>query len=364
MSILRTSICKQLKRKKYFDKLAENLNLPRREIMQHILRNEEDNPLTKGNALRQIKKVLGVKENWQVLSQHRVLTDKEVLSFESIRRNIMDGDGKRIVVNAKDERLFTFVPSNQNVRVEMIDGEPWFVARDVCNILKLRILEAHLSDLNNTEKNIITIRRKLKKQGNYNVNVVSESGLYALISQSQEPEAKLFREWVMSEVLPALRRTGEKEVAHIESEQEQDDSSSLAKIEEQSNDGNDECLFTFAPSNQNIRVEMIDRKPWFVAKDVCDVLELQDTNMSLQKLDDDEKLTQKVFGSGQNRTMWFVNESGLYNLIFRSNKPEAKMFRKWVTSEVLPALRRTGEYQIKKRRNHNAPVPAYSTGAI
>jgi hypothetical protein len=52
----------------------------------------------------------------------------------------------------------------------------------------------------------------------------------------------------------------------------------------------------------------------------------------------------KVYASGQNRHMWFVNESGLYNLIFRSNKPEAKRFRKWVTSEVLPSIRRFGFY--------------------
>lgn len=97
-------------------------------------------------------------------------------------------------------------------------------------------------------------------------------------------------------------------------------------------------VYTFNPTNQSIRVEVINCQAYFIAKDVCDALELRDTEVSLRKLDDDEKLTRKIYASGQNREMWLVNESGLYNLIFRSNKPEAKLFRKWVTSEVLPTV--------------------------
>jgi anti-repressor protein len=66
--------------------------------------------------------------------------------------------------------------------------------------------------------------------------------------------------------------------------------------------------------------------------------------MSLQKLDNDEKLIQKLFVSGQNRDTWTINESGLYSLILRSNKPQAKQFKKWVTGEVLPTIRKTGGY--------------------
>lgn len=85
-------------------------------------------------------------------------------------------------------------------------------------------------------------------------------------------------------------------------------------------------------------------EPWFVAVDICTALGLTDTEASLRKLDDDEKLTRKLYVSGQTREVWTVNESGLYNLIFRSTKPEAKEFRKWVTSEVLPQIRRTGGF--------------------
>ena len=93
-----------------------------------------------------------------------------------------------------------------------------------------------------------------------------------------------------------------------------------------------------------IQTQTIKNEPWFCASDVCRALEFPSPEASLRKLDDDEKLMRKVFASGQNRNLWFVNESGLYNLIFRSNKPEAKTFRKWVTGEVLPAIRRTGSY--------------------
>ena len=108
--------------------------------------------------------------------------------------------------------------------------------------------------------------------------------------------------------------------------------------------------FTFNASNQQVRTVTIDNEPYFVAKDVCDILSLSDVSMSVSRLDDDEKLTQALLVSGQKRQMWCVNESGLYHLIFQSRKPEAKAFRKWVTAEVLPTLRRTGRYEVKPRR--------------
>lgn len=103
-------------------------------------------------------------------------------------------------------------------------------------------------------------------------------------------------------------------------------------------------VYTFEPSNQPIQVEIINQNPWFVAADVCNALNLGNVTESIRKLDEDEKLTSIVLRSGQNREVNLVNESGLYNLIFQSRKAEAKLFRKWVTSEVLPSIRRTGSY--------------------
>lgn len=83
---------------------------------------------------------------------------------------------------------------------------------------------------------------------------------------------------------------------------------------------------------------------FFVAKDVCEVLDHSDASVAVSRLDDDEKLTQTMFVSGQNRKVWLVNESGLYSLILTSRKPEAKKFKRWVTQEVLPSIRKHGTY--------------------
>lgn len=106
--------------------------------------------------------------------------------------------------------------------------------------------------------------------------------------------------------------------------------------------------FTFNASNQQIRTIILDGEPYFVAKDVCDVLGHTNPSVAIQMLDDDERTKKSLGRQGE---AWFVNESGLYNLIFRSNKSEAKAFRKWVTSEVLPALRRTGRYEVLPTRH-------------
>lgn len=91
--------------------------------------------------------------------------------------------------------------------------------------------------------------------------------------------------------------------------------------------------------------------PWFVAKDVCRVLGIANSKDAVSRLDDDERAGVGITdlssnGVEQKRTFTVVSESGLYSLVFRSNKPEAKAFRKWVTSEILPALRKTGRYEV------------------
>ena len=83
-------------------------------------------------------------------------------------------------------------------------------------------------------------------------------------------------------------------------------------------------------------------EPWFVAKDVCDILALSNATVALQSLDDDE-LTKFNLG-GQHGESNIISEPGLYKLIMRSRKPEAKEFQRWVTHDVLPQIRRTGGY--------------------
>ena len=101
--------------------------------------------------------------------------------------------------------------------------------------------------------------------------------------------------------------------------------------------------------NPQFRVRVIMRcsEPWFVAKDACDCLELTNVSKACQTLDEDEKGITKVYTLGGSQDMMLISESGLYTLIMRSNKPDAKVFRKWVTSEVLPSIRKTGGYGIR-----------------
>lgn len=97
---------------------------------------------------------------------------------------------------------------------------------------------------------------------------------------------------------------------------------------------------------QAVRVVGDADAPWFVAKDVCAVLELEKTDSALRGLEDDEKGAHIVSTLGGPQQLSVVNESGLYALIFRSRKAQARVFRRWVTSEVLPSLRRTGAYGV------------------
>ena len=95
----------------------------------------------------------------------------------------------------------------------------------------------------------------------------------------------------------------------------------------------------------NIRV-MTDEQgaPWFVAKDVCAILELSNPRTSLALLDEEEKGVHSMDTLGGKQELTTINESALYSLILRSRKPEAKAFRRWVTSEVLPSIRKRGGY--------------------
>ena len=94
----------------------------------------------------------------------------------------------------------------------------------------------------------------------------------------------------------------------------------------------------------SIRMQMVNGEPWFAAKDLCELLGLDNSRQAVSRLDDDEKgvISSDTLGGKQELT--FVSESGMYALIFQSRKPQARAFRKWVTGEVLPSLRKYGYY--------------------
>ncbi len=103
-------------------------------------------------------------------------------------------------------------------------------------------------------------------------------------------------------------------------------------------------IIPFDFEDQAVRVVMRDDAPWWVAADVCRVLEILNTSDAVKRLDEDEVTLDQIEGS--HRPTNLISESGLYALVIRSDKPAAKRFRKWITSEVLPSLRRHGRYDM------------------
>ena len=101
-------------------------------------------------------------------------------------------------------------------------------------------------------------------------------------------------------------------------------------------------LFNY--QNQCIRMLDTNGEFWWVAADVCRILELDDVSKAVSRLDEDEKGTNIIRTPGGNQSLLCINESGLYSLIFTSRKPEAKAFKRWVTHEVLPSIRKYGSY--------------------
>ena len=114
---------------------------------------------------------------------------------------------------------------------------------------------------------------------------------------------------------------------------------------------------------QPFRTVQFGGEAWFVAVDICKMLGLAQVSRAVGRLDEDEVRLLKVThpqNPDRSVTVNAVNEAGLYQLILSSNKPEAKLFRRWVTSEVIPALRQTGYYQLTKRQSERGNLLQFS----
>jgi prophage antirepressor-like protein len=114
-------------------------------------------------------------------------------------------------------------------------------------------------------------------------------------------------------------------------------------------------ILSFPFATQQLRVVMRNGEPWFVAADVCAALTIGNNRDALARLDDDERDVGSIDTPSGTQQMGIVNESGLYSLILGSRKPEAKRFKKWVTSEVLPAIRKTGTYALGTPAKSTSP---------
>ncbi|WP_454888657.1 BRO-N domain-containing protein [Sphingobium indicum] len=110
-------------------------------------------------------------------------------------------------------------------------------------------------------------------------------------------------------------------------------------------------LIPFNFEDRSVRVIMIDDEPWFIANDLAAVLSYRDAYNMTRNLDEDEKGTHSVSTLGGDQTLLIISESGMYAAVLGSRKAEARRFKKWVTSDLLPTLRRTGRYIMHEERS-------------
>lgn len=218
-----------------------------------------------------------------------------------------------------------------SVRVVGTKEQPLFCLRDVCDVLGIaQTKDIKASIIKEFDKDGDLIPYPIKTAGGtQQATFITEPQLYFVLMRSDKPKAKPFRQWVMDELIPKIKQNN-----------------SLQIINNKETVGN---YFSF----NNLPISIINRdgEPWFVAKEVCAVLEHTNHRAAIQNLDEDEKGVSKVYTLGGEQEVSIISESGLYALIIRSNKPQAKVFRKWVTSVVLPAIRKTGSYDSRTPKN-------------
>lgn len=110
-------------------------------------------------------------------------------------------------------------------------------------------------------------------------------------------------------------------------------------------------IFNF--EQNEVRTILVNDEPYFVGKDVAEILGYERADNAIRNhVDDEDKLTHQISASGQNRNMTIINESGLYSLILKSKLPSARKFKRWVTSEVLPQIRKHGMYATDELLNN------------
>ena len=123
-------------------------------------------------------------------------------------------------------------------------------------------------------------------------------------------------------------------------------------------------VIPFDFDDDTVRVVMIDTIPWWVANDIAKVLGYRAASDMVRNLDEDEKGTHIVSTPGGDQTLTVISESGLFAAILKSRREEAQRFRRWVTGDVLPALRRSGKYELPQAAPPAEPIAAYDTAML
>nr|WP_010894947.1 BRO family protein [Xylella fastidiosa] len=205
-------------------------------------------------------------------------------------------------------------------------GEVWFVGKDVADVLGYTNHNKALGDHCRGVTKCYPILDSLGRSRE--TRIISEPDMLRLIVSSKLPAAERFERWVFEELLPTLRKTGNRPA-----------------LDHSTHSANAITPFQF--ESKDVRIQLDEASaPWFNANDVCAVLEFGNPHQAIEShvdADDLQKL-EVIDALGRTQRANHINESGLYALIMGSTKPAAKRFKRWVTSEVLPTLRKTGTY--------------------
>ena len=259
------------------------------------------------------------------------------------------------------------------LRAEMIDGNAWFYGVDICKILDLPKMCRLVSTGTIKEGDYVLVER-LTKSGRRKIYLINASGVNALLDTRRawkdENKVATFLKWFCDEVALTLHdyklnvdaasiklKEDDKVVKEFPEKEERvtdtipDQPKDMRAVEnvptvgEQVLENGNFKIFGSAEFG-NVRATLINDVPWFVGKDVADILGYERADNAIRvHVDEEDKLMHQISASDQKRNMIIINESGLYSLILSSKLPSAKRFKRWVTSEVLPAIRQTGSYQ-------------------
>lgn len=239
-------------------------------------------------------------------------------------------------------------PTYGTVRALVYEGKPWFVASDICRVLALPARKSTLDQLDSFDYAHV----EASNGGGY---ILSRAGVYTLALESSKSYAKAFANWLSTEVVPSLAVNPDAdvllfsdEVTEKQSVRDEEVTESLPAPMIAQQESNLPQIFSHEEYGQ-LRTLLIDNEPWFVGGDVAAALGYSNVRDALSKhVDSDDKNTVAIRdGIKGNPNKTIINESGLYSLVLGSRKPQAKAFKRWITHEVIPSIRKHGAYMTK-----------------
>ena len=263
-------------------------------------------------------------------------------------------------------RLFRS-PNRREVRCAEINGKGWVAAIDICRGMGLGFSgvsnavhnNSNLNPANSMVLDRYRMERMQKDAGWYipgKLKFVNIPGARLVAEKAKSEEAKEFMTWLMTEVFPAMNP----QFPAVNSADIIDRNAARVAAEQEALKQNHMQIFKH-PDFGDVRVVDVDGEPWFVGKDVATILGYaKPLNALAAHIDEDDSLKRGLTDKmGRKQDTILINESGLYSLVLSSKLPQAKAFKRWVTAEVLPSLRKYGAYVVPSELKKAIEDPEY-----